>query len=960
LRGPLIVAWVALMGAACMAIGQPYAHGGDLLSGYERAPSSFKRAEIGDYIVYWRQGEVDGAIVEGDLTVYQFDGRTGALLEKRSLVREDAPSHITVEISRRDAELLAMGEVRSARLYIISPDSRVFPLSPPPANPCWVVKTVWDGELELVVIDAVTGDLLGVGIPPPYLSFSLSGPMAREPCAGAWEAWYENAASWFERMGYSCQDLEWPDEETVAEHVGGPSTGMFYELAHGNSSYFSSGCSGGQYYGNTYAYEIRDWIEDYPKMPFAFIGSCEGMCDTGEYSLSHAFRKGSAEETVTVGYCLQGDCDTCWLYSVGWQDELFRGMYEGMTVKEAFDAAMAAYPMCYAGACMRFAGDEDFAGPFYRSPEIIAASVEPDDSSGNGDSRADPGEEIGLTVNLYNNGPARSSVSVDLSTQDPHATVTDGHEAFSAIGAGESVAAGYSFTVGGDLPSNHDISFQLAVTYMGGEEEEEISVSGYWRRFYVDCENTEGPWDGTSENPYRLIQDGLDNAPPYTRICVARGTYIENLTVGPDLELYGGYDPATWSRDIESNATAIDGDGAGSVVAFDSSVSSTTVLSGFTITNGAAPRGGGIICDSASPRLLSLNVTGNAADSWGGGIYFIDSFADVSDITVSGNGAGSQGGGIACNHSPITVVDSEISDNAAGDGGGLYFRRASSTGMVNTVVAWNTATYFGGGIYCMECSCPVMTHCIVADNDAGWRGGGMAFELNAGAEIVNSVLWGNTALEDEQIYCDDTGEVSVGYSDVQGGWVGEGVIDDDPLFADVGTYDYHLCGGSPCVDAGEDAGVDEDIDGEGRPFDGDGDGTADADMGVDEFVDSDGDGLSDLCETGAYGTDPLAADTDGDGLSDYEEVYYDGDAGYDPYDPVTNPGGTDTDAGKADTDGDGWSDSLESRCGGDPLDADAAPAATRINFEPALSPLPLGYCRDGGLDFLASRGYGWR
>ena len=52
---------------------------------------------------------------------------------------------------------------------------------------------------------------------------------------------------------------------------------------------------------------------------------------------------------------------------------------------------------------------------------------------------------------------------------------------------------------------------------------------------------------------------------------------------------------------------------------------------------------------------------------------------------------------------------------------------------------------------------------------------------------------------------DDT-PPTVTYSDVYGGWEGEGNIDEDPLFIDPAGDDYCLQAGSPCIGAGSDAG----------------------------------------------------------------------------------------------------------------------------------------------------------
>src|SRR5262249_40914378 len=47
----------------------------------------------------------------------------------------------------------------------------------------------------------------------------------------------------------------------------------------------------------------------------------------------------------------------------------------------------------------------------------------------------------------------------------------------------------------------------------------------------------------------------------------------------------------------------------------------------------------------------------------------------------------------------------------------------------------------------------------------------------------------------------DGSTLLVSYSDVAGGWAGEGNLDADPLF-DLASGLYHLTSGSPCVDTG--------------------------------------------------------------------------------------------------------------------------------------------------------------
>ena len=997
-RGPADMRRIALfIGAvasiiALIAGGTLKAYGDGLLEKYEKGDRLFIRLEIGDRVVYWHQRTIGEAIVEKDFIVYQFDKKSNKLLLKKEHWREGLPAHVTTNVSREEAEFFTGGEPLSLALYIISPESDVFPLSPAPENPCWCVTTVDDGEVQVAIIDAVTGEFLGYGIPPPYLSFSLSGPQGT--CSGVWEAWYRSAESWFNTMGYPCSAVQWPTEAQVMRPVQSNTVALFYELAHGGSTSFINGCPDGDRGETTTAIEIEDWIAEYPKMPFAFIGSCGGMCDTGEGTLSHAFRKGSAEDTATVGYCFEGSCGTCWTYSLDWQNEFFSRMNGGMTVKQAFDGAIGMYAVCE--GCIRFAGDENFSGPYYRNPSattgIVIEARDVDDGTGDDDGMADPGELIDLQLYLCNLGDGVQNVSADLSTADPSVTVEVAHASFDAVSYGESVETHYRFRVSEDFPSDHDINFQLLITYEGGSEEIEVVVPGHWSPLYVNGENTEGPWDGTQEHPYQYIQYGIDNAMAFTRICVARGTYSENVViVKRDVQLYGGYDPSDWSRDISANMTVIDGGGNGSAVTFRNREAPHFTLSGFTIRNGAADEGGGVYCYYCSPTLSGNTIENNSAE-YGAGVYceYYSSPTLVNNI-ISHNSAGTsygRGGGLYAEYfSSPTLINNTIADNSAISGGGIYWgynssvslmgntiirNSASSSGggiklfgrnsslLINNNIVNNTAANHGGGIYCAYCPLQ-LTNNTITGNSAGSLGGGLFCCCDASPTITNSIFWTNEAEEGRQIYISSSsGNPTITYCDIQGAWPGEGNIGSDPLFADADAGDYRLTYGSPCIDSGTEADVTDDFEGDPRPLDGDGDGAIGYDMGADELFDGDGDGLPDWAETELYGTDPSDDDTDDDGLTDAEEVYYDDDSAYDPYDPDTNPTGTDTDAYGADTDGDGWSDGIEARCGSDPLDGDVVPDTVRINFQPIDSEIPIGYAADWAASYDEARGYGWR
>ena len=140
----------------------------DILLGlYETGNMKFEKLEIGDRIVYWHQRIIEGVIVEGDFISLQFDKVTKELLKKKVHWRGDLPEHLNVTISKEKAEAMVNAQKMSATLYIISPESKVFPTNPSPKHPCWVVKSSENRKITITIIDAVTGRMLGHGVSPP-------------------------------------------------------------------------------------------------------------------------------------------------------------------------------------------------------------------------------------------------------------------------------------------------------------------------------------------------------------------------------------------------------------------------------------------------------------------------------------------------------------------------------------------------------------------------------------------------------------------------------------------------------------------------------------------------------------------------------------------------------------------------------------------------------------------------
>jgi len=245
-----------------------------------------------------------------------------------------------------------------------------------------------------------------------------------------------------------------------------------------------------------------------------------------------------------------------------------------------------------------------------------------------------------------------------------------------------------------------------------------------------------------------------------------------------------------------------------------------------------------IFFDNSSGTVENCNIT----QGHGGIRCFNGSNVSVKNCSVTE----ARWAGVECNNnSSATVLNSTLQycQNGVNSSGN------SNPQVINCVLKGNNAAF-----YCKESS-PVIINCTVID--CGWWAIGL--EANSNLEIINSIFWNNPSI----LYEADAGNtLSMNYSLVQGGWQGTGNINADPLLQ-AGTF--RLTKNSPCINAGTDQGAPlTDIDGETRDI---------TDIGADEYIDQDNDGLADYLETTVYNSDPASSDSDNDGLTDGEEVY---------------------------------------------------------------------------------------
>lgn len=267
-----------------------------------------------------------------------------------------------------------------------------------------------------------------------------------------------------------------------------------------------------------------------------------------------------------------------------------------------------------------------------------------------------------------------------------------------------------------------------------------------------------------------------------------------------------------------SDNVATSGPGGGLLLTYGRDTVVGNTLSGNRAPNGT---GGGIALSSvldttSTPTHIQSNlIVGNSAKE-GGGISCYGSVRFVvSDNVVSGNSAQFTGGGIrvwSCNRYPYFGRNKVTGNSAGGCGGGIYIYAYNpgppydSALFEHNEVSCNSATGVGaegGGYWVCATNIPGY-HRLVNETIVGNRapeGGGIYCHLVA-PDIKNTVIWGNDSL---QIYAGSDSTVDISYSDIEDTlWAGMGNISADPLFVYPDCPgDYHLQGGSPCIDTGD-------------------------------------------------------------------------------------------------------------------------------------------------------------
>ncbi|GAB4298701.1 MAG: hypothetical protein Kow0090_14140 [Myxococcota bacterium] len=222
------------------------------------------------------------------------------------------------------------------------------------------------------------------------------------------------------------------------------------------------------------------------------------------------------------------------------------------------------------------------------------------------------------------------------------------------------------------------------------------------------------------------------------------------------------------------------------------------------IVNG---QGGAIWAASSSVTISRGKVQENKSLGYGGGIYATSSTIDITDSMFDKN-QGTDGGAIFTNVGAVTILKSVIVNNIStgciGGGGGIFSGNNTLT-VKNAVFANNEAKCaFGGAVYNNYDKARSFINCTFYNNYSKLGGGGIFNNIQSKPRVVNSILWAGGDPQG-QIY-DYPGygsSTTARYSDVEGGFDGEGNINAAPKFIDGGAGNFRLQSDSPCIDAAD-------------------------------------------------------------------------------------------------------------------------------------------------------------
>jgi len=260
---------------------------------------------------------------------------------------------------------------------------------------------------------------------------------------------------------------------------------------------------------------------------------------------------------------------------------------------------------------------------------------------------------------------------------------------------------------------------------------------------YVNSESTSSFQYGNQSAPFKSIQAAIEDAKATgkSEVYVAKGSYNESLVMRPGVALRGGYDAATWQRNITQNASIIVSNSDVAVKAgadITAAYASTTLLDGFTI-----------------------NATGTGSLN---AIYIHQGHLTIQNNTLNVNQTGAPAGeatGIVGISSSPTISKNTISiSSAAGTTVRAYGIKLSfSTGTISAnLISLNVNTDYPEGIQISNATSMTVTqNAIVVVAPSATAARGIYIGANANPSVKNNSISGTTGTQFQSIVIEGNG-----------------------------------------------------------------------------------------------------------------------------------------------------------------------------------------------------------
>lgn len=296
-----------------------------------------------------------------------------------------------------------------------------------------------------------------------------------------------------------------------------------------------------------------------------------------------------------------------------------------------------------------------------------------------------------------------------------------------------------------------------------------------------------------------------DSSPRIENCTISYNTVIEDSGDGGGCYISGS------SEIYRSNICFNSGANGGGIFCSDSVKIIDCVIS----NNEASSMAGGICCTNSESVIINdCSIIDNSAVERGGGIGVWTSSPLISNCIISWNSANRGGGCYSFSMDHLTsngkFTNTFISENSAENGGGLYFTGIIKKNCIfnkdkvdNCLVIENYASNKGGGIWLGEVEVTIRGSTIAGNWSAD--SGGIYYNNTPKTNIENCIVWDNNPQEISGSF----DPLQIRYSDIRGGWEGEGNIALDPLF--VTSEEYYLSHAetghpedSPCINTGSD------------------------------------------------------------------------------------------------------------------------------------------------------------